>query len=82
MIIPQKLKIGGHEYRVQFHSESELYTDSGDCGVTNRKKGIIEISDALMPTEKESTLIHEILHVVNSEIDHALLDSLAQQIHL
>lgn len=81
MLIPEKLKIGGHEYKIQFHKEGELCADKGDCGIASKKKGIIEISDDLIESEKIATLFHEIFHIINSELDHALLDSLAQQWH-
>lgn len=70
-----KLKIGGHIYKV-------IYKDMGeDAGLADKTKNIIYIDPNLSKSEQESTLIHEILHVINSELDHALLDSLSQQLY-
>ena len=71
-----RIKIGGHIYKV-------LYVDlpADDAGVVDKTKGIIFIDKNLTKSEKEATLIHEILHIINSELDHVILDSLAQQLH-
>ncbi len=81
MKIPKQIKIGGHQYKVQFHKEGEVCKDEANCGISLRTKGVIEINGNLMKTEQESTFIHEIFHILNSEIDHALLDSLSQQFY-
>lgn len=81
MKIPNRIKIGGHDYKVKFHDESDICSDGADCGSTNRSKGIIEINSSLMKSEQEATFFHEIFHVMNSIIEHDLLDSLSQQIY-
>jgi len=77
MKIPSKLKIGGHVFKVVV----------GDCetmGQTNFNKSIITISDDLPKDQQESTLIHEIMHTLNTTWgarEHSLLDSLSEQIY-
>jgi hypothetical protein len=75
MRIPKELKIGGHQYQIKMVSEFDK------CGVTNRDKGTISISSELPRSQREATLIHEILHAINNELDHALLDSLSEQLY-
>ena len=82
MKIPKQLKIGGHTYRIIFDQVSTAGTSQGhSCGQLSRSKGTISINATLMQSEKEETLIHEILHGINSELNETLLDSLAQQIY-
>lgn len=47
----------------------------------DREKGLISIRKDLMDTQRESTLFHEIFHVLNSELDHVILDGLAEQLY-
>jgi hypothetical protein len=78
--LPSKLKIGAHTYKIV----SSMTSDSL-AGQTDRIRHEILIHKNLEPTEKVSTLLHEVLHVCNStmsatEYGHALVDSLAEQI--
>lgn len=75
MKIPAKLKIGAHTYKVQFVGELDK------CGATNRDNGTISIAKEMAQSHKEVTLLHEILHALNSELDHTVLDSLAEQLY-
>lgn len=74
MIIPSQLKIGAHIFAV-------IRKDIPKCGETDYCKQTIVLDEQLYGTMLDVTLIHEILHVCNSELDHTLLDSLAQQIY-
>jgi len=81
MIIPKKLKIGGHIFDVDCSKELD-----GMNGQTTWKKSLIEIDNAIPQSQKESTLIHEIFHVINStlgdeDMGHALQDSLSEQLY-
>jgi len=81
MKIPKKLKIGAHEFIVE---EKEI--EDKACGYTSFIKARITIDSRLPQTQKESTLIHEILHTLNTTLDddrlgHSLLDSLAEQLY-
>lgn len=72
------LKIGGHDYTL-------VYTDdplgSKDLGMTDRTKNQIAIYSKLPQSQRDVTLLHEILHTINGELDHVLLDSLSEQIY-
>lgn len=74
-MIPKKLKIGAHTYKVLV---KELDVNFGQV---DREKNIISISDKLPQNQQEVTLIHEILHALNNELDHTFLDSLAEQFY-
>lgn len=81
MRIPTKLKIGGHQFKV-------LITDTrpGLMGEMDTSKNTIKIDKTLPQTQKEVTLMHEIFHAINTELDnsangHALLESLSQQLY-
>lgn len=80
MTIPKTLKIGGHTIKVELKKLDNL------CGYYENKKGLIVIDSEMPQTLIESTLIHEIMHVMNSTIGehtigHSLQDSLAEQLY-
>jgi hypothetical protein len=77
MIFPKKLKIGGHSITVEV---SDL-TDMERQGDTDRAANKIRVCTSLAKSAKEAALFHEIFHVMNSELDHALLESLSEQIY-
>lgn len=83
MKIPKKLKIGGIVYQVKIIDDLEL---DGEDGETNRFRNDIRINKLLPQEQKEATLIHEIMHCLNSQIveeklGHLFLESLAQQFY-
>lgn len=79
MKMPDKLKIGAHIYRI-IYADSWSEQTEGDLGFTSVKEGIIYIRAGLPPSVQFSVLIHECFHAMNTTIDHALLDSLAEQL--
>lgn len=74
MVIPSSLKVGGHIVKVR-----EMRMDS--CGEFDRQTNTIVLADHLSQSQRESTFFHELFHVLNNELDHALLDSLAEQLY-
>lgn len=81
MKVPKKVKVGGHVFKIK------LEKDRNTMGSCDTQKNIITL-DASMPQDQiEATLIHEALHAMNTTLDgssnmsHALLDSLAEQIY-
>ena len=81
MEIPKKIKIGGHIVKVS--CKEKLENLNGDF---NWETNTIRIDKSLPQSQKESTLIHEIFHVLNTTLDeiplgHALLDSLSEQFY-
>lgn len=77
--IPNYLKIGGHHVTI-------VFKEMEDCGVWEESRGEICINSNMPQSRQESTLIHEILHVLNSTLSetregHILHDSLAEQLY-
>lgn len=75
------MKIGGHNYLIKI---GKLDDKLAECDYDS---ATVYISNTIkIQTIKESALIHEILHACNSTfgqegIEHALLDSLAEQVY-
>lgn len=81
MIIPKKIKVGGHEITID--CSKELAGINGEAVVG---ENLIKICKTLPQSQKESTLIHEIFHFLNTTLDastlgHAVLDSLSEQFY-
>jgi hypothetical protein len=79
MVIPKKIKVGGHTITI-------LFKDIEECGLYDDEKGTITIRKKMSKTLQESTLIHEIMHAMNSTLSetregHTLQDSLAEQLY-
>lgn len=82
MKIPNKLKIGGHIFKIV---ESDL---KNICGETDLTKLTISLDKKLPNSIKSSTLFHEILcHGINStftgdaHLAHSYMDSVSEQIY-
>lgn len=80
MKIPKEIKVGGHKIKVVFKELADSF------GEYHHAEGVIYIHPNLPQTQKESTLVHEVLHVMNATIGatqtgHSLLDSLAEQMY-
>lgn len=76
--LPTKLKILGHYVTVR---ETE---DIEDCGQYDVDKNEIRIRKQLTQSQKEETLLHEILGIANPTMhseQHALLEALAQTVY-
>jgi len=76
MIIPKKLKIGAHTVFVR---EVSGMIDSGNRN--SKGEYIILLNRQLYQTEKEVTLFHEIIHVINRELPEQEVEFLAQAIY-
>ena len=81
MKIPKKLKIGGHIIKVDCSEELR-----GANGMSSYMTNTIKLCKSLPQSQKESTLIHEIMHFINSDLGdreshHAILSSLAEQLY-
>lgn len=74
MKIPSSIKVGAHTIKVRV-------TSMDSCGEYDRKKQTISLANWLPDTQREATFFHELLHAINNELDHALLDSLAEQLY-
>ena len=79
MKIPSEILIGGHTVKIKLAPLEENGNSDFDTNT-------ITIDSSLPQSQRESTLIHEILHFLNSTLGdspmgHALLDSLAEQLY-
>ena len=79
MKIPQKLKIGGHTYKVIYDKDNSLGEVA--CAKISREKGTIALNTVLMRTELEASLFHEIFHAINNQLNEVTSESLSQQIY-
>ena len=79
MKLPNKIKIGGHEYNIKLVEPSKL--EDGNCGMIDRDKGEIYISKNLIRSEQEVTFFHEVIHIINSALSEEQTDSFAQSIY-
>lgn len=81
MQIPKKVKIGAVWYKVLV---TDKWIDGGDwdgeCRYDKESGHIIYVRSTLTPEAQITTFIHEVLHVLNSTMDHCFLDSLAEQL--
>ena len=80
MKMPKEIKIGGHVYKVIFEKDS-IVDNNDNCGRTHRDKGIIGIGNSLIQSEKEVTFFHEVIHLINGELDEKEVDWIAQGIY-
>ena len=81
MNIPKKLKIGGHIIKIDMSKTLE-----NDNGEADFKTNTIKICKDIPQDQKESTLLHEIIHFCNTTIGddnnhHTIIDSLAEQLY-
>lgn len=84
MKIPKQVKIGGFIFEVHILSEWPGRTVGGHDGEifkTKEEGHRIYIGAELTEQAQEATLIHEMLHAMNTTMDHEFLDSLAEQIY-
>ena len=78
MIIPKKLKIGGHIYKVILVDGEDINNDAGE---QNRARNIIKIRKDIPQTQLEETLLHEIIHACNSGMKEEIIDGLAVSLY-
>ncbi len=76
MIIPKGLKIGGHNITINIR-ELDSSDDSG-MRQMRKNKDVIVIDTDLPRSQQEATLLHEIFHVINIELDEKEVEFLAQ----
>ena len=74
MFNKNKIKIGGITYQVV---EKELE----EMGKTDFVKSIIYLDNRLNKDQKSATLIHEILHCINNQMNEKDVEFLAQALY-
>lgn len=79
MQIPETLKVGSHTWKVRLVSQQEL-GDSTD-GDYNTETMEIRIHEGLPVPMQELTFFHELLHVLNGELDHNMVEMLSAGVY-
>lgn len=80
-ILPSRIKVGGHVFRVFI---GDLEEPDKHFAETDRLTNTITLAFELSRSQQWSSLIHEVLHIMNAQLDenptaHMLLDSLSEQ---
>mgnify|MGYP001609705458 CR=1 FL=1 len=81
MQIPDTLKIGALWYKVIQVDSSQIDVDSFHTGDCDDHTQTIRISKSISQEMKEVTLIHEILHAIDMQLDHDLVELLSSAIY-
>ena len=81
MKIPAKLKIGAIWWEIREVASRELDSDEVLCGDMSPEDQLIRINKNLSREMKELTLIHEVLHCIDLEMEHNAVEMLANTIH-
>ena len=81
MNIPDKIKIGGLWWKIKEVSSSEIDCDDYCAGDQSDQTQTIRIDRALSPEMKEAVLLHEIIHCINGQLDHSLVEMLALSLY-
>ena len=70
MKIPDKIKISGIDYKIEIAKD---YTDdmneAENRGRVVFRKGVIRILESYFPESKSRTLLHEIIHILDDDLD-------------
>lgn len=77
MKMPKKLKIGGHEITVVYKPDVEGNND----GYWDPMENTIVIKSSLPPSQRQVTLIHEMLHCMNITQNHECVEWIAQALY-
>lgn len=78
--VPKEIKMGVHPYQIRFNRY--LWMEEQLQGSVNRIKQIVEIEADLPQSQRNVTLLHEVIHIINDiyslRIDDDAIDRLAQ----
>jgi len=72
-----KIKIGAIWWSIKEVSSSEIDCDEYCAGDQSEQTQIIRIDKALSPEMKKAVLLHEIIHCLNGQLDHNIVEMLA-----
>lgn len=78
MNIPDKLKIGGIVYKIELVDEIR---DGDNAGRLETKKNRILLDKTGPINQLELTLLHEIIHAINIEVEEKDVEFLAQALY-
>lgn len=80
MKFPKSLKIGGHTVKLRFVDKMEGEHPQAAGGWTE-SQNLIEIRKSQEPSQKEVTLIHELLHAINYNLTEEQVEYLSQALY-
>lgn len=81
MKIPPKIKINNIWWTIKEVLGSEIDSDDVVCGDQSAITQTIRINKDMSPEMKEVTLIHEIIHCIDGELDHNLVEMISSCLH-
>lgn len=76
--IPETFMVGALTWQVKMVDPKEL---QGDCGDADRATQTIRINWDLTGDMKEATFLHEILHVLEIDMDHSHVETMSVLLH-
>lgn len=80
MRLPKKLKIGGHDVKLEVVEQMEGEHPNAAGGWTELAN-LIQICKSQTGSQKEVTLLHEILHAINYNFTEVEVEFLAQSLY-
>lgn len=80
MKLPKKLKIGGHTVKLEVVEEMQGEHPNAAGGWTE-SQNLIQIRKSQTGSQKEVTLIHEILHAINYNFTEEQVEFLSQALY-
>lgn len=81
MKIPQKVKVGGHVYRVELVDRVETEKGEDNCGDCEWQLNRIRIKKSLPQSQKEETFIHEVLHALDTDMAEKDINTLGFKLY-
>jgi hypothetical protein len=76
--IPQEFRVGALRWDVLMVPAKDL---QGDCGDADRALQTIRINEDLSDEMKEATFIHELIHVLEIDMDHSHVETMSVLLH-
>lgn len=61
--VPREIKIATHTYRIAF--DPHMRHDEACYGQVNHREQVVNIESSVPPSQRDQTLIHEIVHIVD-----------------
>ena len=80
MKIPQKLKVGGHIYKILVSKTSSEQKGHNNWGRTNHGTLNIYIDRELAESKQEETFFHELLHAVDHHMGSIMKEDVIEKI--
>lgn len=77
----EKIKIGAIIWQVVEVDEAEIDCDNHTIGDQSESTQLIRIAKNLSTEMKEEVFLHEILHCINPQLDHSLIEMTAKALH-